>query len=122
MQDITTNLYPCKHCNETGICNNGKESCSCQSCVKYHSLKLSKEYMGLACGICNGLGQAEPITERMNKRTKPVLAIIIVLSLLTYTFLLAVTKNPHFPEFLAFSGTLIGAVSAFYFSHVKQTL
>jgi len=121
MQEIKANLYPCKHCSETGVCVTGVNSTSCQACVKYHELKKDKEYTGLACGTCGGLGQSEPITERLNKRTKPLLAMGIVFMVLLFTFILGLSKNPHFSEFLAFSGTLVGSITAFYFSHAKST-
>ncbi len=121
MQEIKANLYPCKHCNETGICTSGKGECSCQACAKYHDLKKAKEYVGLACGTCGGLGQSEPMTERVNKRTKPLLAMGIVFMVLFFLFILGLLKSPHFTEFLAFSGTLIGSITAFYFSNAKNT-
>lgn len=121
MQEIKANLYPCKHCNETGTCSSGKDGSSCQACVRHHELKAKQQYFGLACGTCNGIGQAEPMTERVNKRTKPMLAIAIVFLVLIFTFILALLKNQHFTEFLAFAGTLMGSVTAFYFSHVKST-
>ncbi|WP_428037056.1 molecular chaperone DnaJ, partial [Amphritea sp.] len=107
--------------NETGTCSSGKEGASCQACVKNHELKGKQPYYGLACGTCNGIGQAEPTTERMNKRIKPMLALAIVFLILTFTFALALMRNQYFTEFLAFSGTLMGSVTAFYFNHSKNT-
>ena len=89
MQQIKANLYPCKHCNETGICTSGGDDTSCMACIKTHELKRNKSFKGLACGTCGGLGMAEPITERMNKRTKPLLAMGIVFTLLIFLFILA---------------------------------
>jgi len=115
MQEVKSNLYPCRHCDETGICTSGGEGRSCQACAKYHELK-GRDFIGLACGTCGGLGQSEPFTERLNKRIKPLLAMAIVFLVLVFVFVLALAKNPHFPEFLAFGGTLIGGVTAFYFN------
>ena len=119
MQEVKSNLYPCKHCKETGTCSSGHDGASCKACAKHHELKGNKEYIGLACGTCNGIGQAEPTTERMNKRIKPMLALLIVLFVLSFTFYLALIGNQHFTEFLAFAGTLMGSVTAFYFSHTN---
>ena len=119
MNEIKSNLYPCKHCSETGVCSSGKDNASCMACVKYHGLKKNIEFVGLACGTCGGLGQSEPVTERMNKRTKPLLAISIVFMVLLFLFFLGITNNAYFSEFLAFSGTLIGGITAFYFSQSK---
>lgn len=121
MQEIRANLYPCKHCSETGTCTSGENGTSCLACVKYHELKGKPPYVGLACGTCNGLGQSEPATERLNKRIKPLLAMAIVFLVLVFTFMLAMAKNQYFTEFLAFAGTLMGSVTAFYFSHAKNT-
>lgn len=120
MQDIKVNLYPCKHCNETGTCNSGKDKSSCQACAKHHELKGNEPFFGLACGTCSGIGQAEPTTERMNKRIKPMLALGIVFLILIFTFVLAVVNNQYFAQFLAFAGTLMGSVTAFYFSHARS--
>ncbi|WP_226665045.1 hypothetical protein [Microbulbifer aggregans] len=120
MHEIKANLYPCKHCNETGTCTTGKDGSSCHACAKIHELGKNQEYFGLSCAACNGIGQAEPKTERINKRIKPILAIGTVFLLLTFIFALALTGNVHFPEFLAFSGTLIGSITAFYFTHCKN--
>ncbi len=116
MQEIKSNLYSCKHCKESGTCNSGEGEISCVACIKYHELKREKIYRGLSCGTCGGLGQAEPLTERINKRTKPFLAIGIVFVLLICVTVLAFFNNPNFSAFLAFSGTLIGSITTFYFS------
>lgn len=120
MQEVRSNLYPCRHCEETGVCKSGPNGSSCLACAKYHELK-GKEFVGLACGTCGGLGQSEPVTERMNKRVKPLLAMLIVFLLLLSVFILALINNPHFPEFLAFASTLIGGVTAFYFNSRNNT-
>lgn len=120
MHEIQAKLYPCKHCDESGTCKSGENLSSCMVCAKYHELKGKTPFFGLACGTCGGIGQAEPTTDRMNKRIKPMLALSIVFSVLVFTFLLAVFKSPHFTEFLAFSGTLMGAVTAFYFNNAKN--
>lgn len=122
MQEIKANLYPCKHCSETGICSSGESENSCHACAKYHELSKNKVYVGLACGTCGGLGQSEPLTERLNKRTKPLLAIGIVFVLLLITAVLAFTESPNFSAFLAFSGTLIGSITTFYFSKNNTSL
>jgi len=123
MQEVKSNLYPCKHCSGTGTCSSGEAGTSCTACAQSHNLvktyTLRKTYTGLACGTCGGLGMAEPYTERLNKRTKPLLAMGIVFILLVCTTALAFVNNEHFPAFLAFSGTLIGSITTFYFSSGK---
>ncbi|SFD75558.1 molecular chaperone DnaJ [Pseudoalteromonas denitrificans] len=117
MQEIKANLYPCKHCDETGTCSSNENGSSCIACTKVHQLKMNKVYNGLSCAICGGLGQSEPFTERLNKRTTPLLAMGIVFLLLICTTVLAFFNNPHFSAFLAFSGTLIGSITTFYFTN-----
>jgi len=67
-------------------------------------------------GSCGGIGQAEPLTERMNKRAAPMLAILLTISLLTMIAAAALFKSQHFSELLAFGSAIIGSVSGFYFS------
>lgn len=68
------------------------------------------------CGSCGGIGQAEPLTERMNKRIGPTLAIILVISLIVLIACAAFLDNQHFSELLAFGSAIIGSVSGYYFS------
>ena len=119
MEDIKANLFPCAHCEGTGTCRNGKNKTSCQACIKSNELK-GKEFEGLLCGSCGGLGQTEPYTERLNKRIKPILSMVIVLTLLIMLMILSLLENPHFTEILAFSTTLIGTIIAYYFSSTKN--
>lgn len=112
---IKANLYPCAHCSETGTCSSGVNGSSCLACVTTNDLK-GKELYGLACGVCNGLGLAEPRTERMNKRIKPILAMALIFSLLGGIFVSAMLESPYFSQILAFSGTLLGSIVGYYFS------
>jgi hypothetical protein len=84
-------------------------------CIKEHELK-GKEHGGLACGVCGGIGQAEPKTERIAKRMPAILGIVVVVPLMMGIFLAAIFQSPYFSEFLAFAGTTIGTVLGFYYS------
>ncbi len=119
MEQVKANLYPCAHCEGSGTCKSGANESSCAACIKNNELK-GKEHVGLACGTCGGLGMAEPYTERLNKRTKPLLAMGIVFIMLIIVSGLAFTKNPHFTEVLAFATTLIGGIVAYYFAGSKH--
>jgi hypothetical protein len=114
MQEITSNLYPCAHCSGIGTCSSSDGN-TCSACVAANELKGSS-HKGLPCGICGGLGSAEPRTERINKRITPVLALMVVIPLVIFTFILAALDNKNFGGFLAFSGTVIGTILGFYFS------
>lgn len=116
--EVISNLYECKHCAGTGTCANGKDRSSCLACAKKHELAIWRQYgqYGLMCGSCGGIGQAEPLTERMNKRAAPMLAILLTISLLTMIAAAALLKSQHFSELLAFGSAIIGSVSGFYFS------
>lgn len=115
---ITANLYDCKHCSGTGTCTNGEDSTSCIACAKKHELWFwqQKKQKGLMCGSCGGIGQAEPLTERMNKRMAPMLAFLLTVGLLVLVFMSSIMKSPYFSEILAFSSAIIGSVAGFYFS------
>ncbi len=115
MHDIKSNLYECFHCKGEGTCTNGEDGKSCAACIKRNELK-GKDYTGLICGSCGGIGKTEPMTERMNKRLAPMLAIVLVVGLLIIIFWAAVTKSPYFSELLAFSSAIIGSIVGFYYS------
>jgi hypothetical protein len=68
------------------------------------------------CGSCGGIGQAEPLTERMNKRIAPMLAIVLTILLVVIVALAAFLNNQHFSELLAFGSAIVGSVSGYYFS------
>ena len=113
--EIKANLYPCAHCKQTGTCSSGENNSSCLACIKANELKGKSAY-GLMCGACNGLSLAEPRTERMNKRIKPVLAMTIIFCLLFGIYISAALNSDFFSEILAFSGTLLGSIVGYYFS------
>lgn len=115
MHEIKANLYECFHCKGEGTCTSGENSSSCAACIKRNDLK-GKTFYGLLCGSCGGIGQAEPLTERMNKRLAPMLAIVLVVALLFLIFWAALSESTHFSELLAFSSAIIGSVVGFYFS------
>ncbi|WPC03310.1 molecular chaperone DnaJ [Pseudomonas benzenivorans] len=115
MHDIKANLHPCAHCSGIGTCKNGQEEQSCAVCVKGSELE-GKVFVGLPCSICGGIGQAEPKTERINKRMPALLGFAVVFLLITFVFIAALTSSKYFSEILAFAGTLIGTVLGFYYS------
>lgn len=116
MSELKSNLYPCKHCGETGTCTSGEGGAGCAVCIKNHELKKSAAAFGITCGSCGGLGLAEPMTERMHKRLPTILSLILVTLLIFLSFILAALNNDHFTEFLAFSAALLGSIVTFYFS------
>ncbi|XQE67386.1 molecular chaperone DnaJ [Pseudomonas sp. P3C3] len=115
MHDIKANLYPCAHCAGVGTCKNGIGQNSCAICIKNSELK-GKDFVGLPCSICGGIGLAEAKTERINKRIPALLGFLVVFLLILFLLFAAVTNSNYFSEILAFSGTLIGTVLGFYYS------
>lgn len=115
MHEIRSNLYTCAHCASEGTCKSGLNGLSCAVCIKEHELK-GKEHAGLPCGVCGGIGQAEPRTERIAKRMPALLGFVVVFPLIMGVFVAALLKSPYFSELLAFSGTTIGTVLGFYYS------
>jgi hypothetical protein len=115
MHEIKSNLYPCAHCSGVGTCKNGANGSSCAVCIKDNELK-DTDLVGLPCTICGGIGQAEPKTERINKRIPAILGFTVVFLLILGVFVSAILNSSYFSEILAFSGTLIGTVLGFYYS------
>src|SRR5690606_22907300 len=92
-----TNLYPCAHCNQTGTCSSGKNGQSCMVCVSNNEIK-GKEHIGLLCGSCSGLGLAEPKTERINKRIRPVMALALIFFSSWFDCRFRHIQKPPFPR------------------------
>ncbi|WP_210330706.1 molecular chaperone DnaJ [Aliikangiella sp. G2MR2-5] len=119
MQDIKSNLYECKHCDGLGTCKNADDDKSCQVCIKSNEIK-GTDLRGLTCGTCGGIGLAEPLTERINKRTAPLLALGMVVALIILIFISAIFRSEYFSEILAFSSAIIGTVCGYYFSGANK--
>ncbi len=120
MHDIKSNLYPCAHCGGGGTCRNGEQQQSCAVCIKENELK-GKSFAGLPCAVCGGIGQAEPKTERINKRLPALVGLLVIFTLLLSVLLCGILQSRYFSEVLAFSGPLIGSVLAYYYSSQRHT-
>jgi hypothetical protein len=120
----TLTFYECKHCTTTGTCTNGEGQTACRACAKLNELPFWRQsgQVGLVCGCCRGLGQAEPLTDRLNKRMAPVLAVSLTFGVLTLILVTSIFNHQHFSEVLAFGGAIIGAVSGFYFSSKNNNI
>lgn len=117
--NMRTNLFPCAHCNSAGTCKTGVNGSSCAYCIKAHEL-TGTGHVGLPCGTCDGLGQSEPITERMTKRYPIVLSLGLIYPLIIGLFLAAGFRSEYFTALLAFAGPVVGGIVAFYFSTRSQ--
>lgn len=115
MHNVEVTLYECLHCKGEGTCRNAEGGASCAACIKLNDLK-GKSYAGLICRACGGIGKADSMTERLNKRAAPLLAFSIVFGLMFIIFWMGATKNPHTNEIVAFSAGIIGTILGFYFS------
>lgn len=115
MHNVTANLYECLHCKGEGTCRNAENGSSCAGCIKRNELK-GKSYTGLICGSCGGIGKADPMTERIDKRTGPILALGTVFGLLALVFFSMLLSSTFFSQIIAFSGSIIGSIIGFYFS------
>ncbi|MCB2141226.1 molecular chaperone DnaJ [bacterium] len=114
MEEITKGRFPCAHCQGSGTCSSGKDGESCAVCIKEGKAKTNS--FGLVCSVCGGIGIAELKTDRINRRVTPVLAIFIAYFALFIVFWFGVTGNKLFSEVLAFSATLTGSITGYYFS------
>lgn len=110
--------FPCAHCQGSGTCSTGENGQSCDFCIK--EAKANKNAIGVVCGVCGGVGIAELKTDRINKRTTSILAILIAYFALALVLLFGLIKSEFFSETLAFSGTLIGSITGYYFSGKGQ--
>ena len=119
MHNVTATLYECLHCKGEGTCRNAENGSSCAACIKRNELK-GKFYTGLICQSCGGIGKADTMTERFDKRAAPILAIGIVGFLLALLAVTALIQSPLFSQILAFSGAIIGSITGFYFSTQRQ--
>jgi len=68
------------------------------------------------CGSCGGIGQAESLTERLNKRIAPVLALVLTGGILALILFSTISQSPYFSEIMAFGSAVIGTVMGYYFS------
>lgn len=115
MHNVTANLYECLHCKGEGTCRNAENGVSCAACIKRNELK-GAPYTGLICQSCGGIGKADPMTERIDKRAAPLLALGTVFGLLIIVATSAFISSPHFAQIIAFAGAIIGSIIGFYFS------
>ena len=122
MTEIKANLYDCKHCNGTGTCSSGPNASSCIACAERNEIPFfrRKNQHGLICGCCGGIGKSEPMTERLNKRISPMLALSMVFLLMFLVIFSLIIKSPYFSEILTFSSTLLGIILGYYFSSGKS--
>ncbi len=119
-EEVQARLEKCAHCNNTGTCNKGKDGSSCEVCVRKNQkwtfvFSVSNPRYGMVCSVCEGFGKIEPFTERLHNRIVPVLALLVVYVALIIICWAACTENKHFSELLAFSSTLIGSITGYYF-------
>lgn len=118
INDVRSNLYPCAHCDQTGTCEKGLNKKTCATCVSYHKKFNSVkggEHAGLPCGICGGLGLAEPGIERLTKRWPLILSLSIISALTGGLLLAGIYKSEHFTPLLTFAGPLVGGIVGFYY-------
>jgi hypothetical protein len=105
---------PCAHCAAEGMCARGPAKSSCAVCVRANGLAVDRQFEGLVCSVCKGLGSVESKTEILHNRIVPTLALAtmyIALSLL-YIF----RSSANFNSVLAFATTLTGSITGYYFA------
>jgi len=116
MHNIKANLYNCAHCGGSGTCKNGENETSCLMCSKENEIK-GHGHRGLPCSVCGGIGQAEPRTERINKRMPALLGFSVVFILIISLIITAVLNSQYFNQLQSFSGPIVGAIIGYYFSN-----
>lgn len=119
MENLTSNLYPCAHCSQTGVCVNGDNGKSCIVCIKMNDLNVKVGASGIPCSVCGGMGLAEPRTERLNKRMGSILGLCVVIGLITLVFVTLMAYSQYLTQILTFSSTLLSFIFGYYFSKQK---
>lgn len=118
--DVHT-LHNCAHCNNTGVCKSGENGSSCYVCAKKNELRLwlfkPKTYYGLACGTCGGLGKTDTLTHRMNNRTQPLIAWLMVCLCFLLVAIFGITDSKNFTAVLTLCSTILGGIIAYYFNN-----
>jgi hypothetical protein len=117
---VQVKVIPCRHCNSEGTFRSGENGNSCEVCVRKNlkwtlAFCFSKPRYGMVCSVCKGIGEIEPFTERLHNRIVPALAIVLVYFALALVWFMAFLENQYFSEILAFSSTLIGSITGYYF-------
>lgn len=107
--EVNVNLIPCAHCEKTGTCRSGTNGASCSVCIKHHDL-TGMGHMGIPCGTCSGLGLAETVTDRINKRYKAVLSVYAVTTILSLALVSLFWNSAHFTEILYFLGPVLAGI------------
>ena len=108
----STELIPCAHCEGTGTCTTDALE-SCAVCCRESKVKLGSKQ--IVCSVCGGLGVAETTTSRMRNRIVPTLAILIAYFSLVLVWFSMFLRTELFSEVLAFSATLVGSITGYYF-------
>jgi hypothetical protein len=113
-------LVACKHCHESGTCDNGKEKNSCDACAieyikGYDPLSSEKVFYGLKCSVCDGLGQDEPTTFKWHNRFLPILTATFVALAVILLLVFGLMESKYFENILVFASTLIGSITGFYY-------
>lgn len=122
---MDTELYECKHCEGLGTCSTGKDGSSCLACVASHDLSttrfliIDRVYFGLRCGCCNGLLKSDHSTARMNKRMKPILAVLALFGLAGFSAISVYNDKSVISQLLTGWFSLVSAIFGFYFSQNK---
>lgn len=116
-------LYDCAHCKQTGTCDNGPDGIACPSCIERADLKskVKKNYRGkLSCGVCGGLGKSELVTERMGQRTPYIISMASIIIFPILILITAILEVPNANQIATLSGTVLGGITAYYFSRTNK--
>jgi hypothetical protein len=105
-------LIECKHCGGTGTCHEDNGN-SCASCLK--EAKVKKDSKVVQCQVCQGLGQAEPKTARLNNRLPFLIVVFVLFVFYCYTFV-NIGNNAKFDQIFPLIGSLTTMIVTFYFS------
>lgn len=113
----------CSHCDGKGKCISAQDESSCDMCVRngtpIYAVKnwfFSERKYGYICKVCDGSGDHNIRTKRFHEWLVPYLALFIVLG--CFGLIIEFKGSDNFAEVLAFSTTLIGSITGYYFRGV----
>ena len=114
-------LHECKHCSGTGTCatDNGK---SCDKCIVeakpkgiFRARLKNTTNCGIVCSVCDGLGEAQTKTNKLNSRARFTLSLAIIIPVILILVIVILHQESLAPQYLTFSGTLIASITGYYF-------
>lgn len=112
MDSNETSRCECAHCSGSGTCT-VDDGVSCGTCIK--DAKVKEHHKIVRCGVCKGIGTAEPTTQRFIARM-PVFVVFTVLAVFYLYVVFYAGNEAHFNQIFPLIGSLTTMIVTFYFA------